>query len=76
MTTAKTFCCAMRAKYLLGLVGVFQDCPVPAEFPDFVLDWGCKAEGKPMVFAIKFCPFCGTLQDNKQSRRVAFQTEG
>lgn len=58
MTAASPkMCCAMRAKYLVGLIGECVGTPTPSEFPDFVLNWG--GAGQPMVLGFKFCPWCG-----------------
>lgn len=59
------FCCAMRRKFVPGVVAVDQALPVPTEFADFVLTWG-----SPTIFGIRFCPFCSAKIDHTQTLRV------
>lgn len=60
----ENYCCAMRRHFLVGIVGSRNE-PTPLEACDFYVD------PVNLVLAIKFCPFCGVLQDNKQSMRVS-----
>ena len=52
------YCCAMRAKFLLGIVAENKEAPHPPEMIDFV-DWDQKRADARLVIRIKFCPFCG-----------------
>ena len=56
----------MRRHFLIGLVGVRADEPVPIEAGEFVADF----EAKPMIVRIKFCPFCGAKIDAGQTVRT------
>lgn len=58
------FCCDMRKKFLPGIIAEDPKVPVPLELADYVLRWG-----KPIVFALKHCPFCGRQMDHKQVLR-------
>lgn len=57
MADAVEFCCPMRKKFLVGIVAVDISVPDPLDLADFILDWG--GEGKPILIAMRFCPFCG-----------------
>jgi hypothetical protein len=58
VSEAEKFCCKMREKFLLGIVGINESMPDPPDLIDFI-DWDLKREdGKPVV-RIRFCPFCG-----------------
>lgn len=53
-----SFCCEMRRRFLISIVGEFLEAPKPKDLVDF-LDFDQKdQEGKPII-RIKFCPFCG-----------------
>lgn len=53
-----TFCCAMRERFLLGIVAENKKVQVPTEAVDF-MDFDAKTpDGRP-ILKIKFCPFCG-----------------
>jgi hypothetical protein len=53
-----TYCCAMRQKYLLGIVREDPSLPTPSDALDF-MDFDRKAaDGRPLI-RIKYCPFCG-----------------
>lgn len=52
------FCCAMRAKFLLGIIADRADMPTPMEAVDFINFDIKREDGKPVIM-IKFCPFCG-----------------
>lgn len=55
---SETYCCPMRARFLLGIVLENLEAPEPVDVIDF-LDFDQKTpSGKP-VLRIKFCPFCG-----------------
>ncbi len=52
------YCCAMRQKYLLGIVREDTSLPTPADALDF-MDFDKHAgDGRPLLL-IKYCPFCG-----------------
>ena len=57
MAEDKKFCCPMREKFLVGIVAINVAMPDPVDIADFILDWG--GEGKPILIAMKYCPFCG-----------------
>lgn len=66
------FCCEMRKKFLVGIIGVDVSVPLPTDAVDCVLDWGDPDKGKPLLLAIAYCPFCGkklkfgeTLRDSR-----------
>lgn len=53
-----TFCCKMRAKFLIGIIADNPSMPIPTEAGEF-MDFDSKdALGRPIV-RIRFCPFCG-----------------
>lgn len=54
----------MRGHFLIGIVGS-RPPPFPLDIADFVIDWNSK----PMILAIKFCPFCGKKIDHSESLR-------
>jgi hypothetical protein len=53
-----TFCCAMREKYLIGILAENAELPTPSDVLDF-MDFDNKAEDGRPVLRIRFCPFCG-----------------
>lgn len=59
------FCCSMRRKFVPGIVATAVDVPVPVDLADFVIEWGT-----PIVFALQYCPFCGSKMDGTQTLRV------
>lgn len=54
----ESYCCKMREKFLLGIIGERSDIPTPTEAVDFI-DFDAQREDKKPVLMIKFCPFCG-----------------
>lgn len=53
-----SYCCAMRARFVIGIIAEIQDVPVPTDAVDFI-DFDVKSpDGRP-VLTIKYCPFCG-----------------
>lgn len=63
---SSSYCCPMRARFLVAIVGVDQRSPEPLELADYVLQWSPS-----IIVGIRFCPFCGTVIDGSQQRRVA-----
>lgn len=53
-----TYCCAMREKFLIGIVAEREDIPTPIDAADF-MDFDRKTSDDRVVIKIKFCPFCG-----------------
>ena len=53
------FCCAMRRKFLVGVVMEAPDLADPIDLVDF-LDWDQKTQGGRPIIRIRYCPFCGT----------------
>jgi len=51
----------MRARFVLGVLGVRVDQPLPppSVLVDFVKDWGSGGPGTGVILTIRFCPFCG-----------------
>lgn len=62
------YCCVMRKKFVPGIVAEDPSVQLPTEFADHVLDWS-----KPIVFGLRFCPFCGRKVDHTQTLRVLTQ---
>lgn len=54
------YCCAMREKYLLGIIAINRAVKDPADLVDFV-DFDARTEDGRPVIRIKFCPFCGKV---------------
>lgn len=52
------YCCNMREKFVIGIVGNRTDIPVPIDVADFIINFSHPQTGKPVI-GIKFCPFCG-----------------
>lgn len=52
---AEGYCCRMRQKFLVGILGEDVGVEAPLELADFVVNW----EPKPCL-SLRFCPFCGT----------------
>ncbi len=56
------FCCAMRRKFLVQIVGEDPSLPNPVDLVDF-LDFDiCRVDRMPVI-RIRFCPFCGKAAD-------------
>lgn len=53
-----TYCCSMRAKFVLAIVGERADVPTPVDVVDFQDFENALPDGTP-VLLIKYCPFCG-----------------
>ena len=59
-TKQQKFCCRMRAKFLLGIVGADDKVDIPEiDLVDFIIDW----EGTKPLIGIIYCPFCGKKID-------------
>ena len=56
----------MRAHFVLGIIAS-KGPPYPIDIADFVVDW----QAKPIVFSIKYCPFCGTQIKGQTVRTTA-----
>jgi len=66
------FCCQMKAKFQLGLVGQRGHVPMPIGCADFISDWcesgreyrrGHSSKGRvdyQILVKLRFCSFCGT----------------
>lgn len=52
------FCCRMRERYVLGIVGENPRVETPVEAADFI-DFDAEHPDGKCVVKIKFCPFCG-----------------
>ena len=57
-----TWCCAMRERYLIGIVAENAERPTPADVVDF-MDFDNKAEDGRPILRIRWCPFCGKRVD-------------
>ncbi len=55
-----TYCCAMRSKFILAIVGERRDMPTPVDVVDFQDFDNPLPDGTP-VLRIKYCPFCGKI---------------
>jgi len=64
------FCCPMRARFIVGPVGIRLDQPEPVDVADFILDWRADTPGAKPVIAIRFCPFCGREIHHKERRDI------
>lgn len=53
-----SWCCKMRAKYLLGIVAENGALPTPVDVVDY-LDLDERGPDGTPVLRIKYCPFCG-----------------
>ena len=51
------YCCNMRQRMIVGIVGVNQQVPEPVEIVDFVVSFTNQLGGTTIGF--KFCPWCG-----------------
>jgi hypothetical protein len=67
MNSPIKMCCAMRQKFMVGIVAESTDIATPIDLADFVLDWG--GEGRKMLIGIKYCPFCGKKIENDEVLR-------
>lgn len=52
------YCCSMRRKFLVGIVGEDTSLPLPTEAADFI-DFDEPPENGQVTMRIRFCPFCG-----------------
>lgn len=53
------FCCTMRERFLISIIGEDKNAPQPENLVDFVIDW----ERNLPLIAIAYCPFCGAKID-------------
>ena len=53
-----TYCCPMRRRFLVQVVGEDPAAPEPADLIDFI-DFDAKRPDNKPVIRIRFCPFCG-----------------
>lgn len=58
------FCCALRRKFIPGILAEDPSIPLPIDAVDLVIHWG-----SPTVLRLRFCPFCGTKTDDSQVLR-------
>jgi len=56
-----SYCCPMRARFIVQILAEDLSQPKPTNICDFIVDW----EQPVPVMAIKFCPFCGQEIDHK-----------
>lgn len=53
-----TYCCAMRERFLIGIIAENPALPMPTDAVD-MMDFEEKDSlGRPVI-RIRFCPFCG-----------------
>jgi len=52
------YCCAMREKFLIGIIAERANLPTPIDAADFMDFEHVDGEGRP-ILRIKYCPFCG-----------------
>jgi hypothetical protein len=64
-----TYCCKMREKFVVGIIGVNADVPEPVDLIDF-LDFDVKTPGGRPILHIRFCPFCGKSVPREATKRV------
>lgn len=63
-----TYCCTLRKKFLLGIIGEDPDVAMPIEAVD-AIDWDSRdSRGRPVII-IRYCPFCG-VEIGKGPRRI------
>ena len=63
-SAAMTYCCAMRSKFILAIVGDRKEVPYPVDVVDFQDFDNALPDGTP-VLRIRFCPFCGKPPGNE-----------
>lgn len=51
------FCCAMRQRFIVAIVGVNPSVPEPIELFDYIVKFENENGGSTIGF--KFCPWCG-----------------
>lgn len=59
-----TYCCAMRARFLVGILAIDTNNPEPIDLADYVAEWTPS-----IVVSIRYCPFCGRVLDRSQPTR-------
>jgi hypothetical protein len=57
-----TFCCQMRARYIIGILAENAEMPTPSDVVDF-MDFDNKAEDGRPILRIRYCPFCSKKID-------------
>jgi len=62
---SENYCCGMRRKFLIAIVGERKDAPTPIDIVDFILDFD---RPRPLV-GIRFCPFCAKPIDHTETLR-------
>lgn len=71
---AKTFCCKMRAKFVISIIAVDNHIPDPMDIADF-LDWDNKSpNGHPIIY-LAYCAFCGAKLPRTRSRLIDLAKE-
>ena len=63
------YCCKMREKFVVGILGINPTVPEPVDLVDF-LDFDVKTPGGRPILHIKYCPFCGKLIPRDSVKRV------
>lgn len=53
-----SYCCAMREKFLIGIVAENAEVKTPTDAADFIDFDLRRRDGKPVI-KIRYCPFCG-----------------
>lgn len=69
-----TFCCQMRARFIVGLLAEDTRFPVPTDAADFIDFSESSPSGKPVI-RIRFCPFCAAKIDGQPVRVTAVDHE-
>ena len=55
-----SYCCAMRLKFIIGILAEAKEVPDPVDIIDY-LDFDNKTpDGRPVI-RIRYCPFCGKV---------------
>ena len=63
------FCCKMREKYVVSIVGVAENIPEPVDIVDH-LDFDIKSpNGFPIIY-LSYCAFCGAKIPRDGHRRL------
>lgn len=63
------YCCKLREKFVIGIVGVNEDLPDPVDIVELI-DFEKKSpNGFPIIY-LPFCTFCGRKIDRNEHRRI------
>lgn len=70
------WCCQMRRKFLIGIVGHMNTVPDAVDVVDF-MDFERTAESGAPILRIRFCPWCGkSLPGDAPRHETDFTQEG